>query len=194
MQDKNILIHIDCIFMLLLVNNMISYNIDHIELLHQNLNIVSTAHDSILVNDELVLLNKQNYKDKNNVFNVQSALYKRDKLIELFNKFPNRTYRLIEHGNIQQQFITILNAYVIHAKYPVKTITTYTSKYYVFLPIIHWGKIISTIIDGQTIEPYLLTELNLILNKYFHNTTREYYKNGDNTRLWNETLIKYGLK
>jgi len=107
--------------------------------------------DNIDNDDKLYLIKQTNPHDY--IYNVNPSIWKRDAILEIVNKFPNKSYREIEGFDVQV-FSTKFDIYKIYSEYMVECGHYKCINDFVFFHISHNGKFVPLVnystVYGQT--------------------------------------------
>lgn len=85
------------------------------------------------------LIKQTNPKDF--IYNVNPSIWKRSSLLEILEKFPNKTYRNVEEIDVQN-FSTKFNVYKLYTKKPLDCGYFQCLELYTYLHITHMGKLL----------------------------------------------------
>jgi hypothetical protein len=125
--------------------------------------------------EKVETINNENYclvgqKDPSNyIYNVNPSIWKRESLIDIMNKFPQKNYRTIEDFEVQN-YCKKFNIFKIYSQNNLKCGYFECVDFFVFLHISHTGKLLPfnnsfTTVYGQSYVD-IKDEYEKIINKY----------------------------
>ena len=163
-QDNDILLNFDMDAINKMVELMIKNNIDAIKLSGYT-NVKPELH----VKDKLYIAK---VVDDGFVYSVNPRLWCKESALDLFLKFPEKTYRSSEDEDVQK-FSKTQKIYVMYDTPIIKSHFSST-KYYTYIHITGDGKIYQYD-KNKDVDPIMITEYRKIKDKYFKNTKRPFH-------------------
>jgi hypothetical protein len=161
-QENDILFKLNKNTILKIIDTMKLNSIDSIELKQQ-----PNCNNIIKVSDILSL----SQPDVPYTFNVQPRIWNRNSAIKFFKLVPNKTYKTIENGNVQNIIKSSYKTYSLCSKYQVKSLRQFIQiPEYTFLHITHQGGFLKQ--NMNNLDKSILDEYNIIYNKYIKSSKR----------------------
>ena len=170
-HENDILLNVDEEMVSKLHDVMVDNDMDRIDLKYFECKSPTTPR--VIVDDETSLIRSlipQEY-----VYNVNPAIWKRNAFMEMLTAFKHKTYRDIEHWDVQF-FCLRYRVYKVNTKTYLKCGYLDSPKFFKFLHISHSGKLLtpnatSTTEYGQT---YIdaKQEYDIIMEKHFPETLK----------------------
>jgi len=182
-HDMDILMEIDEVKMCEIKTYVIENNIDRLYLHHFPHHLLSNDIDGNIVEmDKFTSIrNPSEYGDvlykvtklgittnrSSSGYGVNPSICKKSSMIDIWEKFPDKTYRNIEEYDVGSYCIDNYNFYFISSKTPVDTGFYMVNKFFKYIHITHYGQLLTTDreMDKDSKEYYI----NNILNKYKFN-------------------------